>query len=94
MTDIPDGFTQVGRLSMRQEGGYWNAYYAEPGTMEGALFLGSIRMNLVTGNKERKDAFMTIMRECVEDLIEEVTGLKPGWAGEQQAPEHERSGNA
>ena len=38
---------QVGRLAMRVEGDFWRAYYAMPGTMEGALLLGSIAMGAV-----------------------------------------------
>jgi hypothetical protein len=33
-----------GRLALRVEGEFWNAYYAMPGTMRDAIFLGSIRM--------------------------------------------------
>lgn len=33
---------KIGRLAMRHEGSNWSAYYAEPGTMEGAIFLGSV----------------------------------------------------
>jgi hypothetical protein len=84
---------QVGRLAMRHEGEYWNAYYAMPGTMEGAIVLGSIRMGAVIDNPARKDAFMVMMRDIVADIIEEHTGYRPIWGGPQTAPEHERAGN-
>ena len=57
---------EIGRLALRHEGNFWNAYYALPGTMEGALFLGSIAMAFVVENTERKELFMAMMRErCV-----------------------------
>ena len=68
---------KVGRLAMRQEGAFWNAYYAMPGTMEGATLLGSIAMWFIAGNAERKSAFMDFMRDAVSDLIEEETGQRP-----------------
>jgi hypothetical protein len=84
----------IGRLAMRHEGDNWNAYYATPDTMEGAVYLGSIAMRFVVGYPQRKEAFMDLMRDGVSDLIEEETGERPIWPnGEQPAPEHERSGN-
>ena len=85
---------QIGRLAMRQEGEYWIAYYALTDTMEGALPLGSIRMAIIQGSEDIKNAFMLIMREAVADLIEEKTGERPSWTDPHGAPEHERSGNA
>ena len=46
--------TQIGRLALRQEGGQWNAYYAQPGTMKDAAFLGSIKMAFIVDNPDRK----------------------------------------
>ena len=87
-------FEQMGRLALRQEGGNWNAYYALPYTMDDAIFLGSIRMNLVMANKERKRAFMDLMQESVADIVENQFGVRPSWGGETTAPEHEKAGNA
>lgn len=85
---------KVGRLAMRHEGANWNAYYAMPGTMEGAIPLGSIAVRFVEGKPERKEAFMDMMKEAVSDLIEELTGHRPTWPeGAQAAPEHERAGH-
>lgn len=83
----------IGRLAMRVEGDKWNAYYAMPDTLVGAIFLGSIPMKFVENN-ERRHAFISLMRDCVADIIEEVTGERPTWTGEIPAPEHERSGNS
>lgn len=84
---------QIGRLALRVEGNNWVAYYAMTNTMEGALFLGSIRMALVS-RKDRKNKFMGLMRNVVGDLIEEASGKRPEWKEPYAAPEHERSGNA
>lgn len=84
---------QIGRLAMREEGENWNAYYAMPGTMEGAIFLGSIKLAFVQ-QPDRKNAFMALMREAVGDLIEEQVGVRPIWGGEKPAPESERGGSA
>lgn len=85
---------KIGRLAMREEGENWNAYYAMPETMEGAIYLGSIRLALVA-RKDRKRRFMALMRECVSDIIEQTAGVRPTWPdGEQPAPEHERAGKA
>jgi hypothetical protein len=85
---------KIGRLAMRHEGAFWNAYYALPNTMDGALPLGSIAMRFIGGNEERKTLFMNLMREAVSDLIEEQTGQRPTWPeGVQPAPHHERAGH-
>lgn len=85
---------QVGRLAMRQEGDNWCAYYAMPATMEGALFLGSVRMAFVQRDAARKDAFMAMMREALGDILEDKTGTRPVWGGPRAAPAHERSRRA
>jgi hypothetical protein len=86
--------TLVGRLALRQEGTLWNAYYALPETMEGAIFLGSIKIGAVTGNPDRKEAFASLMWGIVAEIIEEKTGCKPECALLETAPESERAGNS
>jgi hypothetical protein len=66
----------MGRLALRTEGNFWVAYYALPDTMEGALFLGSIRLQFVE-DAERKLVFMALMKEAVSDILEENTGERP-----------------
>jgi hypothetical protein len=90
---VKDQTQQVGRLAMRQEGEYWNAYYALPAEMKDAIFLGSIRMAAVIGNPERRQAFMLMMRDVVGDIIEAHTGTRPTWNDPKPAPPHERAGN-
>jgi hypothetical protein len=86
---------KVGRLALRHEGKFWNAYYALPDTMTDALLLGSIAMRFVENNEQRKAAFIAFMREAVSDIIEEQTGHRPTWPdGPQAAPESERAGHS
>lgn len=85
---------QIGRLSFREEGALWVAYYALPNTMDDAIFLGSIRMRFVR-DPERRTAFIALMREAVGDIFEEEMGIRPKWPDRvQPAPEHERGGKA
>ena len=87
--------TKLGRLAMRVEGDCWNAYYAEIGTMKGALFLGSIKMAPVMGNVRRKDAFVALMQGAVSDMIGQITGAAVEWPTPPvAAPESERGGRA
>lgn len=80
---------QIGRLALRAEGDFWNAYYAMPDTMDGALLLGSLHMRLVEV-PARKAEFMDLMRSCVGDLIELKMGHRPTWKEPRVAPDHER----
>ncbi len=85
---------QIGRLAMRGEGNNWVAYYTTPNTMDASVYLGSIRMNAIIENPERKQAFMDMMRDVVSDIIENKTGIRPIWGGVEPAPQHERAGKA
>jgi hypothetical protein len=88
---------KIGRLAMRHEGKFWNAYYASSDTMKDAVPIGSIGMVFVTGGeyqRKRKEAFMAFMQDCVSDIIEDQIGQRPEWPdGAQPAPESERSGH-
>jgi hypothetical protein len=94
MTKPPPKTQQVGRLAMREEGQWWAAYYAEQGTMAGAIPLGNIRLSAVKISLKAKESFMELMRELVADIIEEKFGVRPTWGGAEKAPEHERAGTA
>lgn len=84
----------MGRLAMRVEGDLWVAYYAMPNTMKDAVFLGSIQMAFVQ-DWQRKELFMSMMKDCVTDIIKEVVGVNPEWPdGAKPAPQHERAGRA
>lgn len=79
----------IGRLALREEVGFWRAYYAKPDTMEGAVFLGSIRMTLVKDPKI-KEAFMQLMKDCVTLALLE-TDVSVSWPNPPvTAPANER----
>jgi hypothetical protein len=84
----------VGRLALREEGENWNAYFAQQGTMVGAVFLGSIKIALINNRPRRRAQFMALMREAVGDILQDRAGVRPSWRGEEPAPEDERSSNA
>ncbi len=88
------GMKEIGRLAMRHEGNLWNAYYALPNTMDGALLIGSIAMAAVTENKRRKDAFMKMMSDFVADILQEKVGVRPDMSDVHAAPEHEKAGHS
>lgn len=83
---------RVGRLALRHEGSMWNAYYALPDTMEGAILLGSLAMRFAE-NPAQKQAFMDLMRAAVSDLMFELFGQRPTWKEPQMAAESERAGH-
>lgn len=81
----------IGRLAMRQEGDYWNAYYALPaGHSESQkILIGSIRMAAVIGDEERKERFIDMMRDFISGILEKETGKRPLWRDPDPAPEHD-----
>jgi hypothetical protein len=82
---------QAGRLALREEGEFWNAYFAPPDTMVGAELLGSLRLSIAKDPKH-KAAFMLLMRDAMSDIIEASVGERPHWpVPPRQAPEHERT---
>jgi hypothetical protein len=83
---------EMGRLAIRVEGTLWCAYWALPNTMDGALFLGSIRLAFVD-NVKRKEAFIDLMRDAVGEMLK-AQGMIPESWDRRKAPEHERGGNA
>jgi hypothetical protein len=90
LVDNTYGLQEAGRLAMRVEGNWWCAYWARPDTMKDAVPLGTIAMDIVK-NKAHKEAFMSIMRSYLSELIEKKTGVKPAAFHTKPAPKSERS---
>ena len=90
---MPD-LTKVGRIAFRSEGEYWNAYYALNNTMEGALHLGSVKLEAVRKDPTAKEGFMMLMRVVVGNILEDMTSAPVQWQDPQPAPESERSGHS
>jgi hypothetical protein len=91
--DVEMNDKPVIRLAFRIEGDKWTCYCAKSDTMDGALWMGSIMMSIVQ-HKDRKQAFMDLMRDALgEFLTERLGGDIKSWSTEP-APESERSGRA
>lgn len=87
----------VGRLAMRKEGKYVNAYYApEMTSMKESILLGSIRESTLIGGSASPlfQDFVELMKKAFEEFVLHGFGYRPTWSGQQPAPEHERSGSA
>jgi len=84
---------QAGRLALRHEGKMWNAYFALPNTMDGAVFLGSIAVAAVIDNVNRKEDFMRLMKSFVADILADRAGARLLWWDAHEAPESERGGH-
>lgn len=82
--------TQIGRIAMRESecGEWWHGYYAMPDTMEGALLLGSIRMQFMH-DENRRRAFMGLMQEAVGDILEAEVGSRPSYFNVAPGLDHE-----
>ena len=84
---------EVGRLALRHEGEWWNAYWTKhQDSMIEAVLLGSIRVTLA--HSAAKDAFIEAMKLAFNNLVEDLTGQTPEWGAPHAAPESERSGHA
>lgn len=76
---------EVGRLALRVENGYWNAYYMLPDSTRGRVELGRVSLAYFDKakteeiRKERMLAFRLMMQDFVSDLLEEATGVRPTW---------------
>jgi len=90
---MTEKLSQIGRVAFRVEGNNWNAYWALPDSMKGAVFIASTRMRTVEGRPERKAQFMAFIRAAIGDLFEEQYGKRPEWPEPEghSAPEHERT---
>jgi hypothetical protein len=85
---------QVGRLALRVEGNFWVAYFAELGTMVGAVEMGRVAMTIVR-DPQRKAEFIELFKGFLAEFLKEKTGSRsePEWTT-RAAPESERSGRA
>ena len=82
------------RLALREEGGFWNAYIAQIGTMDGAKRIGSIAIGAAKKNPAVKEEFLDLMKRVLADTVEDMTGSAPEAWDIIPAPESERAGNA
>lgn len=85
--------TEIGRLALRVEGEFWNAYWApRQDSMEGAILLASIRMSLVADGSPVKGEFMELAKNGFSQVVRDITGGQIArWNEPRPAPERERS---
>jgi hypothetical protein len=84
----------MGRLAMRHEGAFWNAYYAMPNTMDKAILLGSIKMSLVL-DQPMRDAFIEVMKLALTVATKQALGYEMEWPNPPTpAPESEKAGHS
>lgn len=87
----PPGFTQIGRLAVREIRDEVRFFYAMPDTMKGALLLGTIKASILRHDPRRLDVLIALYRDTVADLIADMTGgVRPTMQQPHAAPEHER----
>lgn len=78
------------RLAIRAEGSHTvAAYFAEHGTMSGALLLGTMSRDIAEKWPDTFEAWKTCMSIVVVHLVENVEGLQVVSLKEQQAPPSE-----
>jgi hypothetical protein len=83
----------IGRLALRVEGEFWNAYWAPYlNTMDGSILIASIRMSTVKG-RIRED-FMELVKNAFEVISQDIVKQSITWSAPKTAPESERGGNA
>lgn len=73
-----ENFVRAGRLMFRVQEDMWIAYFGVDGDEE-IVRLGAISVNAIGQSDERKQAFMTLMKEVTSDLLEEVLGERIVW---------------
>jgi len=88
---MPDK-VNVGRIAFRHEGEFWNAYWApQMYSMEGAVLLATIRMNLVDGSSVMRDQFMMLAKAAFSVVVKDITNQHiVAWKDPIPAPENER----
>lgn len=82
----------IGRLSLRQEGKWWCAYYAREATLQGAVSISRMRMKPADQEPKLKAAFIELNKMIVDTAFAETQGQTPTWrdptpAAEPQAEE-------
>ena len=85
---------KIGRLALRAEGPRWVAYFADSGSMDDAVEIGSILMSVVGRSPQCKQRFKELMQLAMTDVIYTTTGQEAEWGESTAAPPWERAGNA
>jgi hypothetical protein len=84
--ELKELMQNAGRIALRVEGDFYNAYYALPDSMKGAIFIGCIRVALIKNDEVRRMQFLDFVRAAIEELLKD-RGHNIVWGGEQPALE-------
>ena len=80
-----------GRIALREKGKWWVAYHAPLDTMDGAIEIGRIRLNLVMADRMLKERFIAFIQEAFNVACREALGTTPEYPKPPMpAPAHER----
>ena len=86
-----EGNAPAFRLAFRDEGDFWNCYFAGMETMDDAILIGSIRMSLIEIVPALHQGFLDMMRAVFDQLVQNITGARPAKWTPGPGPEHERT---
>ncbi len=64
---------KIGKLKMRREGAFWNAYYEEDGKEN--VFIGGIATVFTDVSQRRRNQFTEVIQDCFADLVREKFGI-------------------
>jgi hypothetical protein len=81
------------RIAFREDGQFWRAYFVRNvDSMQDAIELASVRINIVRGEPELQEAFKTFAKRLMNKAVVAVFGpdAKVTMWDEQAAPEDER----
>lgn len=82
------------RIAFREEGEFVNAYYALPGTMDGALLIASVKVGALRQTPGAFEDYQALVRKIVAQLCREAgVPITDEWTT-GPAPTHERTGRA
>lgn len=65
--------TPIGKISMRNEGAFWNAYYVEEGVEP--VFLGGVATLFTDRSRRRQTQFLELIQDCLSDLMRVKYGV-------------------
>lgn len=71
-----DGAATEMRIAYRAEGDFFNAYFAHPNTLDGAIPLGSVRMSIIKNHAPARERFRSLIDDAVHSMFREATGAR------------------
>lgn len=82
------------RIAIREEGTFLNAYIAQPGSLEKAILLASMRVAVARMDPSILERWKVLLTEMFNATLKDTFGVEAEEFVEQSAPPGERSGSA